>query len=224
MINLEIERIISLYDDKRPEDKEHVSSINGILGEEMAAGILGYYFKEEERVENVKILDYKPTQGIRNGKRLDRWICVNSGGSNLFYQTEIKNWGSHSYGAQKVILKDIKEYAIRSFAKQWADGNMIHKDVKKVLLSMKKPKEFKPGDRILPLICFWFPICKNATEEMKPLFETGISTPESTFDNLYFFSLSIYLRQLLEKGTSSIDIKANKFEKRMQIINECVNG
>ena len=79
-----------MFDTRNSEIKGHITSIIGIVGEDLGAALFKHYY---ERNHNGKasISDSSPKSGGRKGPRLDRWIYVAEKQKTIAYQTEIKN-------------------------------------------------------------------------------------------------------------------------------------
>lgn len=224
MITIEINKIIAFYDEQDKAISNHVSSITGLIGEDLGAGLLKHYFDSINR--DCTIINDSPTEGSKKGKWLDRWLKVKNVDSenHVFYQTEIKNWSSHSIGGKKIELnaseQDLRTYANARFSEQWnvTDTTLKHDYVAKVLKPMKKHNLITPSDTIKPLICFWYPI-SNETDNgnIEALFEVSCNSP--TFKKVTFFSMSLYLRKLNKEGNTSIKIEAPNIERRVDLIN-----
>lgn len=228
MISIDIKKIIAFYDEQDRAISNHVSSITGVIGEDLGAGLLKHYFESNNR--DCKIINDSPTEGSKKGKWLDRWLKVKNIDSEdyVFYQTEIKNWSSHSIGGKKIELntseQDLKRYTNARFNEQWneIDNTLKHDFVAKVLKPMKEHSEITSSDTIKPLICFWYPI-SNQTDvvDIEPLFE--VSCNSSAFDRITFFSMSLYLRKLIEEGKEIIEIEAPNIETRFKLLNGLIN-
>jgi hypothetical protein len=144
------------------------------------------------------------------------------------FQTEIKNWSSHSIGGKKIDLnadeQDLISYAKSRFNEQWntTDNTLKHDYVSKVLKKMKNHREIAQSDTVKPLICFWYPI-RNETKinEIESLFEVDCSS--SAFNQITFFSMSLYLRKLLREGHTNIEIQAPNIEFRISFINGLIS-
>lgn len=220
-MKINISEIIRFYDEKSCIDSHHVSAITGLVGEDIAAGLIKYYFEQNKSVVN--ILEKSPSEEKetekKKAKKLDRWIKVLFNNKTTFYQTEIKSWCSHSYSGKKVDTNSIIKYSHDRFAEQWDYTNQTlkHEYVSKVLKKMKSPDGFKNGDCIAPLVCFWFPILPNTKNDPVAFYSENCKS--SNFKTVYFFSLSIYLREL-SKTQTEIEIDVPNIEKRLNQINK----
>ena len=221
-MQVSIEKIINLYDGKSSSDRGHVSSITGLSGEDFAAGILKHYF--DNNGGSCEILPDKPTEGFKKGKWLDRWLKVEMDSDIIYYQTEIKNWCSHSLGGKQIKLEtsddELINYGHQRFRGQWDTIKKTFKYtyVSKVLRRMKIAANIKNGAMVVKsLICYWYPILDTQANTLNPFFSTDCS---QNFSEVKIFSLSIYLRFLLEKGVTCINIEMPNFEERLKKIKE----
>ena len=238
-VKINIEEIIRFYDNKEEVDKSHASAITGLAGEDLAAGLIVHYFNNRNKNETCTIVkndkkqsDHSVSEEKKNGKKLDRWICVKEGNNKIYYQTEIKNWSSHSKGGEKVSL-DIEEQKLINLSRKMfqlycncENEKLIdfHDDsINKVLLKMNNPSGYnEQNDTIEPLVCFWFPVLSPTLSECLPFFSVQLN--EKKFKNLlHFFSMSIYLRNLLKTGVKEIDIEMPNFTERVKKLNGMFN-
>lgn len=225
-MRITLENLISFYDEKVSEDSKHISSITGLIGEEIAAGVIKHFF--ERMGSACEILNETPTEGVRNGKWLDKWIKVDFQNQSTLFQTEIKNWSSHSlsgFGGRRLELHasehTVIEYGRERFKEQWDfdKESFKHPFVNKVLTPMRVPKYVSHID-VEPLICFWFPILETSLNKL----EAYYSIPcKGYFNVIHFFSLSIYLRLLNKENVKFIEIDMPCFEKRLTRIQSIFN-
>lgn len=250
-ITLNIKELIEFYDCKEEGLTKPASSISGLIGEDLIAGLFKHYLensydfnKNEERIE---IKDISIKSAGRTGKMLDRWILhQKKGGYKVAYQTEIKNWSVHSLGGKSLPPLDLKnpfqgilECAKSNFSKTWrkdelGKGGFIDKSVGKVLKLMKEDEVVKNAV-IVPLVCFWMPICNEdvkSAENLSPFFEKECSNNieinpfvnDGKFDKVYFFSASIYLRSILKNNPEKefIDISSNNINSRINFLKNLI--
>lgn len=216
-MKIAIENLIRIYDTAEHHDiHEHVSAITGMIGESISMGILKHYFLNANEQVSVEILKNKPREQMavgvhkNKGKRLDGWMSVKTD-ETIFYQIEIKNWSAHSiagYRSKKLSLncdkEALKEFADYKFKDQWNVNKGTFSDglhyVSKVLKKMETPNSasYSNANTIIePLICYWYPI--SPKERFASFFRLDCQNEE--FKHVNFFSLSLYLRELLEKPT-----------------------
>jgi hypothetical protein len=235
-VKIYIEELISFYDEKRPKEaKKPASSITGIIGEDLIAGLFKHYIEQEDKKNGeAKILSLNP----KNGKWLDRWIIKSNEHGKICYQTEIKNWSAHSFNGKSfhdLSEIQVKEQATEIFNDLFQFGDLKDPSVGKVLHEMKGKTISDYFDCIehRPLVCFWMPICKPNCQ-LVPFFEVEIiensKYNEGNFKTLAFFSASIYLRTLLKEkkyieveNKKTILIEAPNISERLKRLNALVN-
>lgn len=237
-IRINIIELIKFHDHKNPAHACHASAMAGFTGETLAAGLIKHYF---DTFGSCSILPDKPVQGTRNGKWLDRWIylerhSIDSENSllsdnaiiskdfpnrkNTLYQTEVKNWCSHSLGGKRLDIHatatQVVNYAHERYEEQWNTSlnTFQHDYVRKVLLPMRLPQGI-PQCTVEPLVAYWYPILPPRITDPIPFFNMPV-TGSDLFSSVSIFSMSLYLRQLLNQGILFIDIEAGLLYSRMQ--------
>lgn len=95
---------------------------------------------------------------------------------------------------------------------------------------MKAPAQYSHIE-IEPLVIYWMPILNPSVESQRPFFaaslqDLGLSDtfPSSPFSYLNFFSVSLYLRQLLKSGTETLHLSMPNAERRTEILKEISVG
>lgn len=220
---IQIDNLISFYDYFEENIKSDISPITGMIGEEVVSRILEHRFINQEN-STCEILPEHPKQVRDLGRKtLDRWLKVTNGNITTFYQAEIKNWTSYSYGIPHTLnpdssIQEINTFAQDIFAKEWdANTNAFRQDrVNKVLLAMQDPPNYH-GEAIRPIACYWFPICQpENVNEIKYL--TTLQCGYETFAEVDIFSVSLYLRELLNQDIHEIELDMNIYETRINHI------
>jgi len=215
MIKLKIKEIINLFDVKKDDVRHDISSVIGVVGEDLGAALFKRYY-EETFGKKVLISPYSPVSGTMKGPRLDRWIYIEQSKNKcMAYQTEIKNWSAYAIGARMVGVdpKAIPAVALLN----WKDRiqRLQHKDKNgenKVFFPMKKPIDFPDKATLEPLIIYWFVLSKDGTN-LDPYFSVGI--PINGFKKLNVFSMSNYLRRIKKK---EIALNMPSAEKRIRLL------
>ena len=234
-VSIDVVKLIEFYDQKS-DIKKPASSISGLIGEDLIAGLFKHYLEnyDDADCDKVEIIDDSIKAYGTHGKMLDRWILHHKiNGQKIAYQTEIKNWSVHSLGGKTFdkldlkypynnILKNAKENFERNCAiDDYGKMGFKDKSVGKVLLKMK-PDKRTDNHIIKPLICFWMPICSN--DEIKPYFEKECSSDvvvnpfynECKFKSVSFFSASIYLRKLISDNPGVMDLSIEIFSTNIK--------
>lgn len=210
-MKLNLTELVNFFDTKNSENIGHVSSINGVIGEDLMLALLKNYLGK--LVDELVFHTEKPTQGAR-GFRLDKWIEIQKDGSSFLYQTEIKNWTSHSLrGIEHPLClepqKDI-ELSLKKWNNRFDINKMTLKDkeARKVLAKMKP---FKNQLEVRPLICFWEPMNPDGTKE--EFFNVTVNS--ENFDSLDIFSASNHVRNLITNGNTTLECELPEVENRL---------
>lgn len=204
MKKLYLEELIKFYDTKVQDSLRMATAVNSVIGEDFAVALMVHYFESS----GAEVETFAPCKGRTNrGVRLDRWIHVsNLPHSELLFQTEIKNWSSHSLGGvvipHTIETEKLKVLRIRNWNTRIDNKTNIPREAQasKVLTQMVPPEEYRETE-IYPLLCFW--------EAMHPDGETleffHVPVTNQTFPRLYVFSISNYVRNLRDRGVKYID-------------------
>jgi hypothetical protein len=267
-IKINIKNLIKFYDQKENGKTKPASSISGLIGEDLVAGLFKHYLENSSKNSNfykpdvfdnndeIKVIDGKIKAKGTTGKMLDRWIVH----KNIAYQTEIKNWSAHSLGGYDLSSKDDKEFLIydkvkeigeKNFNNTWglnpnneSEGGFKDNSVGKVLLKMESDEfTIEKEYELRALVCFWMPIYDKRVHDMpqpffkkntsktrflsgeknkkgEDIFYNSILTDKNNgeFNEVYFFSASIYLRYLLEQNfdKESIEITSKNIFPRVK--------
>lgn len=239
-VQLNVEEILRFFDERKPENEGHVSSIIALVGEDLGAGLFQHYLRTEKCCQNVKILEINP-KGEEVRCSLDRWIYCEyeKGKKKCLFQTEIKNWSVYAIGGDELEVdasdKVIKEFAIdrwkrynEEFFKPQTTKDKKKRDKKeenaqrvlKVFRKMKSLdiKEYKDVSPMLLLI-LWVVIHPESKREsyFQHSFR-GLPCKSDIGNKMYFFSMSSYLRSLRNKGISEIKIEMPNFVPRIKLI------
>src|ERR1700676_5247450 len=148
-MKLNVKELLDFFDNKRDDVRHDISSVIGVVGEDLGAALFKRYY-EETFGKKVTVSPFPVLGVIKNGTkkapRLDRWIYVEQS-KNKFttYQTEIKNWSAYAIGARKVAI-DLKIIPAIGLL-NWQDRfkNLKRRDKNgenKVFYPMKKPVDF----------------------------------------------------------------------------------
>ena len=231
-MEINIREIVTFLDAPQDNERHHVSSVIGIIGEDLNASAFVHYLRRKNPHATV-IENEKPVQGKRPGKWLDRWIDVcDAVGVQTLFQCEIKNWSGAAFNGYTLGVgceeKDLRELAVRRWQDQVDsfDKPSQPTGTTKVLLKMQPPEGYE-GVPIRPALLYWMPVQLFGDPDLKPAFEVPIQDlriPDSLDcvfeknDKLLVFSVSMYLRQLLQEGSQTIDLDMPDAEKRIEIL------
>ena len=216
---------MDFFDDRKDSERGDANALITLLGEELNASTYKHFRKDK-----VEILNRAPSFGTKKGNRLDRWIVDRE--NNRLLQCEIKNWAASAIDGKRLKSDASDEDTRRVVEYNWKNqlnvqlsNNIKHPGkVSKVLLKMKLPKEHETL-KTEPLLIYWMPISldRNGKEPLSKISVKMLGLPiESTFTNLYIFSVSLYLRQLYKngKGEKDINLDMAHLERRIKILNK----
>ena len=214
-MKLKVKELIDFFDNKKDDIRHDISSVIGVVGEDLGATLFKLYYEETFK-KKVTISTFQVLSGKKKGPRLDRWIYIEQSKNKFIaYQTEIKNWSAYAIGARKVEskLKTISAIGLLN----WEDRakRLQHKDKNgenKVFYPMKKPIDFPHKATLEPLIIYWSILSKDG-KNLDPFFK--VSMPISGFKKLNVFSMSNYLRSIKKK---EIKLDMPSAEKRVRLL------
>ncbi len=211
MVEIDIIETLKFYDEKIQTSVHHATAINAVAGEDLGAGLIAHYLKRKN--VSVKILPDPCTQKTKSGFRLDRWILAVRNGKKVYYQTEIKNWSAHAIGGKILKInatpKEISDYKIKQWNNSWDGEKLTASKARKVLTRMKPIED---DSKVEPLICFW--VSMHPTGKNEPFFSVPIK--DKNFSRLWVFSMSAYLRNVLNSGEKKITLEMPDTESRIE--------
>jgi hypothetical protein len=222
---LYLRQLLDFYDYRVGPSISHASAINAVLGEDLAITLLCHYFTSAGAT--AEDLPIPCTTGRQRGHRLDRWIAVKSDDQqSIIYQVEIKNWSAHSIGGTVVdrnaTASRLHEYRIDRWRRQFKMINNLHtpsqKETLKVLTKMNLPpthrRYVEEGYIHKALLCFWEALHPTGNDDA--FFTVDVAS--ETFDQLQIFSMSNYVRKLLEH-TETLDVAMLVTDARVDWLN-----
>lgn len=210
-INLNIRETLRFFDEVTDENRKLATGMVAISGEDLGAGIFKEFLRREKNHNTVKIYPNPVTPGTQQGSRLDRWIETDT----VLYQAEIKNWSAHAIRG-KILKYDASMADVQKNAEwHWQDEwDFIKKRPKKAsvakVLNKMDPRGIGNSKPIIPLVIYWFPI----RYAISPFFAEPASS--DNFKELWFFSMSSFLRQLLADGVPAIDIEMPNYARLLE--------
>lgn len=225
-MKININKIISFFDEGNGRGSGDVSSIIGLIGEDLNSAVFKYYL--ESCKHKVEILDSRVVQGFKGGKWLDRWIVDHT--DKIIYQCEIKNWSSTAISGRELRLdandnekKIVSEYnQVKEIKNNFVNRVKQPTGVTKVLLKMKVPHEYEQYE-VLPLVIYWMPVSfsQNVLDFYSQLDVKKINLNlDTNFSILKVFSVSLYLRTL---SGNYININLPNFSRRMNLLGDILN-
>lgn len=215
--SLNLPALVDFYDRMIPESIGHAAAINAVMGEELASTLF-LDFAARNNLDP-SIIPSTCTQGTKKGVRLDCWIQIIENGKTIHFQTEIKNWSAHSYSGKRFPDIESESSLISYRISRWENqfdqnlNTLRKKEAKKVLTRMKAPD---PTAEIRPLIIFWDSMHPKGSSE--PFFSVKVNDP--TFNNLWIFSMSTHVRNLINQGISEIRVDISSVIERLVWLNK----
>lgn len=226
MLTVNRKKLIGFFDVVSDCSKGHATSVAAVAGEEMNAACFRHY--AESRGACVEILQDRVTTGRARGPRLDRWIKVRCDGREFLYQTEIKNWSAHAIGGQNLRVDanpdEIADYKQMRWEFRCRDskshGIATNPSCAKVVVRMQPPDHYNNLE-VQPLLIFWEAIGPQEQADDHLLCTPVNEFPEwhygeTSFDHLWIFSVSSYLRNL---AVDRIDLPMPQAAHRLRILN-----
>ena len=151
LVKLNVPDLLSFFDDKPDWSRKHAPAVVGVVGEDLNAACFCHYLESKGHRGEVLLDDSgKPItvgSGARKGPQLDRWIKVHwKKGTETLFQTEIKNWSSHSIGGKTLPLsasdEEVRVYKQSRWGNQWDhEGRRLKNPrTEKVLSPMRPPQ------------------------------------------------------------------------------------
>ena len=220
MKKLHLRKLLDFYDHKVETSRGHASAISAVLGEDLGVTLLCHYF--EKQGLKINALPETCATGQKKGPRLDKWIAVNSELESVIYQVEIKNWSAHSIGGttirQGMTSDELIAYRKDRWGRQFKTIDAVHTPsqdgTKKVLTKMSVPSSYRNSQH-RALLCFWEGLHPEGKDE--PFFKVNVSN--ENFDQLYLFSMSNYIWQLLEH-TETLEVTMTDTDNRIDWLNQ----
>lgn len=212
-LTVDIERLVHFYDENKLA-RPHSSAIKLVAHEEFAVQLLVHQFNEQK--QSAKALNM-PCTALEGKAWLDKWLEVEQNGEIIHYQVEVKSWSFHGYGGGLPLPVDCEDRELKKrmqeeFSNCWnsSDGRFRAPGLDKVLRDMNT----KHDGTVLPLACLWSAMHPEGKLD-EPLFEVH-GVKNSTFDSVWIFSVSAYLRQLLRNRQFVIELDLPRTTARLE--------
>ena len=242
-----VDDLLEFFDARAPWAARHSAGIVAMIFEDLAAAVFERCLVENGATD-VTVRCEPVTPGGKKGPWLDRWIEVDlPGGRRVRFQTEIKSVSGQAVGAP-VLAVDASEDRFAKVGRQfwddrWDSGKntLAEPNMAKVLIPMKLREGMEPRE-LLPLLIFWCPLVPGDEVEKRDevaeghLFSVSNVTydfpfvapwtwdSEGNFDQVWFFSMSSYLRSIRHKTVKPLELKlkmpraANKVQALMRLV------
>ena len=221
LVTVDIKEALLFYDEGPNWASKHASSITGVLGEDLNVACFQHYLEIQKNAK-VTIRPEKVTTGKQKGSRLDRWIVVDWPDSDgTVFQTEIKNWSAHSISGKSLDLQasqeEVAQYKEERWRLRWDPERRELKaaPTKKVLDKMQPPSDLSKLP-ICPLLIFWEAL--GPRDQPEPLFHVDLRSSWREFPELWVFSVSSYLRDVLRTGCAQLTLPMSDAAIRLQIL------
>ena len=232
LVTVQVEDLLRFFDEKPDWSLKRATSVVGIAGEDLSAASFQHYveskggsacvLRERDSTRPLPVV-----QGTKKGHWLDRWIRVKCPDSQGYvFQTEIKNWSSHSISGRKLCVsataEELKEYKVDRWNRRWDKdrGCLRGSPMSKVLTRMKVPDGVDKCE-VRPLLIFWEALAP-AEEVDQHLFRVNVaSDAPGDFKELWVFSVSSYLRSV--RG-STLDLDMPEAASRIGVLGRLFPG
>lgn len=217
MRSINLRTLIDFYDKKVPNSIGHATAINAVLGEDLAISLFCDFASRNNL--SPKFLSEKCTQGTNSGKRLDCWIEINENSKPVHFQTEIKNWSAHAFSGKVIPSIESDENMVNFRKSRWENQfdnsaqTLKQEPAKKVLIQMKA---LDPSVEIRPLIIFWDAMHPDG--EPNEFFSVKVNS--DNFQNLWVFSMSNYVRNLIQMGIFEVKVEMPGVINRFNWLND----
>lgn len=223
MVQVVIREILGFFDGGR-DLRRHSAAMNQLFGEELGLALLKRHLLASG-YDQVIALDDPCTQGTSKGVRLDRWLRVTNRNEVTLFQVEVKNWCAHSLKGKPLALDAdedvIAQHAAEMWRRYWNEETRQPNDeeLQKVLVPMRRPQRYAT-DIVQPIACIWDALHPHSdVTPITPWFEVPT---QGSFQQLRWFSMSIYLRGLLKSGVLELELELPKVEARMSYLTRMI--
>ena len=221
-VRISVKSVLDFFDAKLDNAHAHTTQMISLIGEDLAAGVFKHFLEQEQGCEVDIFLEEPREDWHFSGRRrkLDRWILVEQ--KKTLYQVEIK--GGTSTTADNPLPIQASEQQLALFAKRELESQAKQledpqDDVNKVLMRTRDPSfEVKPEWMRTPLIIHWSYVHAVGKSD-SPFFEytldggrcdgVGGNVPLSGF------SVSLYMRKLLNSGFHSLVLEMPEVKERL---------
>jgi hypothetical protein len=239
-MQINIPELLCFFDARPENSRGHASAIVSVIGEDIGVALLRRCVEKKWGVSTKVIMNGEvalvPTLGTGRGPRLDRWLLSDDAttGKRTLYQVEIKNWSAHSLGGKEIPSgtpndsEFMKGYRLERWQANWDISLNCFRwgECGKVLTRMAIPTSVYEDGKVIPIsppveredvepiLCFWSPIHHEGQNES--LFRYPLSSvPESGFTGIWIFSMSNYLRSIVE-NEQVIDLDMPSAARRIE--------
>lgn len=229
LVTVQVEDLLRIFDEKPDWSLKRATSIVGIAGEDLNVASFQHYVESKGGSacvlrEHDSTRPLPVTTGNRKGYWLDRWIQVKWPDESgcVVFQTEIKNWSSHSIQGRTLCVsaatEQLREYKVARWKQHWDEDRHCLREAKtfKVLSKMEVPKGYGVHESdVRPLLIFWEALAP-AEKVDQHLFSMNVANDApGCFKKFWVFSVSSYLRSVRE---STLDLDMPEAVSRLGIL------
>ncbi|WP_048439239.1 hypothetical protein [Caenimonas sp. SL110] len=221
-MQINIKELIHFYDCDRLA-ANHSNALKTLAGEELGFCLLSKYFTESRGATIAHRLDGPCTPGTKKGQRLDGWFEVQFPNRTQHFQVEIKSWSFHGYGpnggslAHDCSSQELSAFQIADWARYWGNGAFRSEKLQKVLLRMTPARKHSHIRVHSALACLWAPV--HPSGKLEPFFKVATKAG-SPFSEVWVFSMSNYLRLLLQQGRKFLSVDMPATQARLRHLNQ----
>lgn len=224
-ITVKVEDLLRFFDERPPWSEKHATAVVGVAGEDLNAACFRHFVDSKGGVAAV-LTDSESGKPLRvttgrKGPWLDRWIRVNwNDGSASVFQTEIKNWSAHSIHGKTLAVPatpdQLADYKESRWNQHWDEKRQCLRQshTSKVLSRMKLPDVVDEGEEVRPLLIFWEALGPRDRAD-EHLFSVGVN---GEFSELWVFSVSSYLRSVLDAGNGTLQLEMPEAAHRIALL------
>ena len=234
LVRVNVEELVRFLDEKPSWSVGHATAVVGIAGEDLGAACFAHYVQSKggtaEIVKRPGTCRPRPvTTGKKKGSRLDRWIRTEwADGSMSVFQAEIKSWSAHAIGGRVLPVgatrEEVRDYKQERWQRHWdpEQRRLRGPHTLKVLLRMKVPEGVDP-EYVRPLLIFWEALAPGDQAE-EHLFSVRLADGLFEFPELWVFSVSSYLRSVLERGEKVLRLAMPDTASRLESLNRILSA
>ena len=233
LVTVNVEELVRFLDEKPSWSVGHATAVVGIAGEDLGAACFGHYVQSKggtaEILKKAGTCRPRPvTTGKKKGPRLDRWIRTEWPGGSLVFQAEIKSWSAHAIGGRVLPVgatrEEVKDYKQERWQRHWnpEQSRLRGPHTLKVLLRMKVPGGVDP-ECVRPLLILWEALAPG-DQAGEHLFSVRLSDGLFEFPELWVFSVSSYLRGVLERGEKVLRLAMPDTASRLESLKRILSA
>ena len=231
LVTVNLKQLLRFMDEKPACAVGHATGVVGVAGEDLGAACFQHYVQSKSGTAQIlkrpgSSRALPVNTGMRKGPWLDRWIDTEwSDGSRSVFQTEIKSWSAHAVGGTVLPLtatrEEVRDYKQARWERRWdSDQECLRQSyTSKVLSRMKLPDGVGPEIIVRPLLIFWEALAPPENADAH-LFSVEVADGLAEFNELWVFSVSSYLRNVLDAGVGILQLDMPDTAHRLGFLNK----